>query len=61
MTRYSVQPRTRKYVKGHGFLSFVRNLSDKYGEKILDTATKTELDVAKTASKKVVYKTTDRK
>ena len=31
MTRYSIEPRTRKYVKGHGFLSFTRNLSNKYG------------------------------
>ena len=22
--RYSIEPRTRKYVKGYGFLSFVR-------------------------------------
>ena len=38
---------------------FARNLSDKYDKKILDTATKTELDFAKTASKKVVHKTAE--
>ena len=32
MTRYSMEPRTRKYVKGYGFLSFTRNLSDKHGK-----------------------------
>ena len=42
----------RNYVKGCEFLSFARHLSDKYGKKILDTATKTEPDVAKTALKK---------
>ena len=52
MTCYSIEARVRKYVKGYGFYSFVRNLSDKYGEKVLDTATKTGLDAAKTASKK---------
>ena len=24
MTRYSIEPKTRKYVKGYGFLSFAR-------------------------------------
>ena len=43
---------TRKYVKGFGFLSFPRNLSNKYGKKLLDTATKKELDALKTAPKK---------
>ena len=52
MTRYSIEPRMRKYVEGYGFLSFTRNLSNEYGEKILDTATKIRLDPAKTASKK---------
>ena len=27
MTRYSIEPRTSKYVKGYGFLSFTRNMS----------------------------------
>ena len=32
MTRYYTEPRTKKYVKGYGFLLFVRNLSKKYGK-----------------------------
>ena len=48
----SIEPRARKYVKGYGFLLFARNLCNKYGKKLLDTATKTQLDAAKTASKK---------
>ena len=32
MTSYCIEPRTGKYIKGYGFLSFVRNLSDKCGE-----------------------------
>ena len=45
-----------KYVKGYGFLSFARNLSNKYGKLLFDSVTKTGLDALKTASKKVVHK-----
>ena len=38
------------------FLSFARNFGDKYGKKLMDTATKTGTDAAKTASKRVVQK-----
>ena len=55
--RYSTEPRFRKYVKGYGFLSFARKFSDKYGQKLMDTATKTGIDAAKSASKRVVQKT----
>ena len=48
MRRYSIEPRTRKYVKGYGFLSFAR----KYKKQLLDTG----LNAFKAASKKVVYK-----
>ena len=44
MTRYSIKPSARKYVKGYSFLSFPRNISNKYGKKLLNTATKTGLD-----------------
>ena len=44
MTCYSIEPRTRKYVKEYGFLSFARNLSNKYEKQILDTAGKISLD-----------------
>ena len=56
MTSYSIEPKTRKYVNGYGFLSFARNPSDKYG-KTSNTATKRRLDAAKTASKKEVHQT----
>ena len=57
--RYSTEPRFRKYVKGYGFLSFARKFGDKYGKKLIDTATKTGIDAAKTASKRVVQKTVE--
>ena len=56
MARYTIEPTTRRYVKGYVFLSLAANLSDKYGGKVLHTATKTGLHHAKTASKKVVHK-----
>ena len=52
ITLYSIEPRTRKYVKEHGFLSIGRNTSSKYGRQLLDTATKAELDSLRTANRK---------
>ena len=57
--RYSTQPKFRKYVKGYGSLSFGRKFGDRYGKKLMDTATKTGIDAAKTASKQVVKKTAE--
>ena len=51
MTPYPIEPWTSKYVKGYGFWSFVRNLSNKYGKQLLDTTAKKELDALKTASR----------
>ena len=36
--RYSLEPRNRVYVKGYGFMSFARNMSNKYEN--VDTAKK---------------------
>ena len=44
------------YVEGYGFLSFARQFGDKYGKELMDTTTKTGIDAAKTASKRVVQK-----
>ena len=54
--KYSTQPKFRKCIKGYGFLSFARTFGDQYGKKLMDTATKTRVDAAKTASKRVVQK-----
>ena len=45
--RYSTKPKFRKQVKGQGFLSFARKFGDKYGKKLINTATKTGIDPAK--------------
>ena len=55
--RFSTEQQYRKYVKGHGFLSFATRFGDKYSKKLMDTATKTGIDAAKTASKRAVQKT----
>ena len=57
--RYSTEPKFRKYVQGYGFLSFARRLGDRYDKKLIDTVTKTGIDAAKTASKRVVKKTAE--
>ena len=38
--RYSIDPRDGIYVKGYGFLSFAKNLSNKYSQKFIDNARK---------------------
>ena len=54
--RFSIEPKFRKYVKGYGFLSLAKKFNNKYGKTLIDTATKTGIDAAKTASKIVVLK-----
>ena len=51
MIHCSIEPRKRKYVKAHRFLSFARNLSDRDGKKLLGTTTITGSDTAKSVSK----------
>ena len=58
--RYSVEPRDRIYLKGYGFLSFAKNmsksLSNKYGQKLLDSANKSTTGAIETASKRAIQK-----
>ena len=48
-------------MKGYRFLSFAKNmgknLSNKYGEKLLDSAKKSTTDAIKTPSKRAIQKT----
>ena len=56
--RYSIEPSL--YVKGYEFLLFAKNidksLSNKYGQKLLDSAKKSTTDAIKTASKRAIQK-----
>ena len=61
--RYSIELRDRIYVKGYGFLSSAKNmgknLSNKYGQKVIDTAKKSTTYAIKTASKRAIQKTAE--
>ena len=57
--RYLIEPRDRIFVKGYGFLSFAKNMGNKYGQKLLDTAEKSTTDAIKTASKRAIKKTAE--
>ena len=39
--KYLLEPKFRKYVQKYGFLSFARKFGDKYGKKLMHSATKT--------------------
>ena len=61
--RYSIKPRDIIYVKGYGFLSFAENmgksLSNKYGQKLLDSAKRSTTDAMNTASKRSIQKSAE--
>ena len=61
--RYLIEPKNSISVKGCGFLSFAKsigkNLSNKYSQKLLDTARKSTTDALKTASKRGIQKTAE--
>ena len=50
-------------MNGYGFLSFAKNmgkrLSNKYGQKLLDSAKTSGTDAIKSASKRAIQKTTE--
>ena len=53
--RHLIEPRYRIYVKGYGFLYFAKDMgksvSNKYGQKLLDSAKMSTIDAIRTASK----------
>ena len=53
--RYSLEPSYRKYVQGQGFMSFAKNIGNKYGRKIFDKS----VDVGKKYGKKYSNKLLD--
>ena len=67
--RYTIEPRDRIYVKGNGFLSFVKNIgahatkitknmSNKYSQNLI-VIKKSKTDAIKTASKRAIQKTAE--
>ena len=61
--RYSIEPRDRICVKGYGFLSFPKNMgkivSNKYGQKLLDSVKTSTTDAIKAVSKIAIQKTAE--
>ena len=55
--RYSTEPTETRYVKSYGVLSFARNLNNKYGQKLVDSANKSAKDAFKIASNRAIQKT----
>ena len=55
--RYSIEPRERRYVKRYGFVSFARNVSDKYSKSLIDKGIDVGKKFAKTAGKKILKET----
>ena len=53
--RCSLEPRYRRYVQGQGFMSFARNIGNKYGKKLFDKS----MDVGKSMKKKYDKKILD--
>ena len=67
---YSIESRDRIYLKGYRFLSFAKNmgtygtkvaknLSNKYVQKLLDSAKRSTTDAIKTASRRAIQKTAE--
>ena len=57
--RYSIEPTEQRYVKDYGLLSFARNLNNKYGQKLVDSAKKSATDSFEISSKRVIQKTAE--
>ena len=68
--RYSIELRERRYVKGYGFSAFARNLgthatkvaknlNNKYGQKLADSARKSATDALKIPGERAIQKTAE--
>ena len=61
--RHWIESNDKIYVKGYGFFSSAKNmgthLSNKYGQKLSATATKSAADAIKTDSKRAIQKTAE--
>ena len=57
--RYLIEPKDRIYVKGYEFISFAKNMSNKYSQKRLYSAKKFITDAIKTSSKRAIQKSAE--
>ena len=65
---YHTDNKIRRYVKGYGFMGFAKNFGSKYGKKIINTASKSEVgkmvkkqetEFGKLAGKKIIHKSAE--
>ena len=59
--RYSLEPHYRRYAQGQGFMSFARNIGNKYGKSMISSKNVRKifdksLDVRKSMKKKKMVK-----
>ena len=63
MNQENICKKDRIYVRGYGFLSFGKimgkSLSNRYSQKLIDSAKKSTADAIKTASKRAIQKTAE--
>ena len=56
--RHSIERRHKRYVRGHGFLAFAKNIdkniTNKSNQNFVDSAKKSATDAIKTASKRAI-------
>ena len=57
--RYSLAPSYRKYVHGHGFMSFAKNIGNKYGKKVLNKSIDVGKNMKNKYSRKILDKSID--
>ena len=58
--RYSLEPHYRRYVQGQGFISFARNIGNKYGKSMINSKNSKKIfDVSKSMKNKYGKKILD--
>ena len=57
--RYSLELSYRRYVQGQGFMSFAKNIGNKYGRKIFDKSIDVDKKLSNKYGKKILDKSMD--
>ena len=57
--RYSLEPSYRRYVQGQGYMSFARNIGNKYGRKIFYKIIDVGKKMSNNYGRKILDKSTD--
>ena len=57
--RYSLEPRYKRNVQGQGFMSFAKNIGNKYGRKIFDKSLNVGKNISNNYGRKLLDKSMD--